>query len=148
MPEGSHSFAQVRDPAWLRERLEVRARCEGGRLVIELAQRDAGHAFPTGDLFRRLEVGAELAGRRELHHLARHFEMWPGSRGRQLASDNRVLDEPVTIDFDLLCRAGGSWWVRYQRVAQAFDGRNPEAARVESEILLSSGTFPEGVNHP
>jgi hypothetical protein len=140
----------------LRERLSATARVTGRETVIvSLQQTEAAHAYPTGDLFRRIEVGVELhdpAGRsrgRDVRYLARHFEVGPGQRGRQLVRDDRIFDEPVEVELDaaidpaLASDVEISWWVTYQRVAQAFDGRAPGAAEVESEVPLHAGTLFE-----
>lgn len=150
----SHAFAEVRDPAWLRQNLQVKAeRLDGGRLRVTLVQPAPGHGFPTGDLFRRLEIGGELrdeAGktrRREVRHLARHFEIVPGRPGRTLTHDDRVFDEPSVVEMDLSAasppRSGVvRWWVTYQRVATAGVGDDPAGAKIESEIPLHSGVIP------
>src|SRR5262249_59290492 len=76
----SHAFTESRDPAWLGDRLRVTAaRAEGGRVRVTLVQASPGHGFPTGDLFRRLEVGCELRDEdgkvvsRDVRYLARRF---------------------------------------------------------------------------
>jgi hypothetical protein len=151
MPHGSHAFAGVRDAAWLRARLRVVAElagADGDGARLTLAQTAPGHAFPTGDLFRRLEVGwverdaGGRAVRREARHLTRHFEIVPGRPGRQLVDDDRVFDEPRTLEM----RFGPSsrsveWWVTLQRVAQVGTGIDPSAAKVESEVPLYSGVL-------
>ncbi len=150
----SHAFAQVRDPAWLRANLEATAeRTEDDTLRVTLVQPNPGHDFPTGDLFRRLEVGYELrtAGgalvRREARHLARHFEIVPGLAGRHLSRDDRVTSEPNIVEMEIPPPAAAppgsriSWWVTYQRVASVGTGTNPAEASVESEVKLHSGTI-------
>lgn len=150
----SHAFAQVRDPAWLRANLEATAeRTEDGALRVTLVQPNPGHDFPTGDLFRRLEVGYELRTgsgalvRRETRHLARHFEIVPGQAGRHLSRDDRVTGEPNVVELDLpppsVAPPGSriSWWVDYQRVATVGTGTNPAEASVESEVKLHSGVM-------
>ena len=94
----SHAFASSRDPAWLADRLRATAtHTEGGRVRVTLVQASPGHGFPTGDLFRRLEVGCELrddGGKvvsRDVKYLARRFAIVPGTPGRQLVADDRVL---------------------------------------------------------
>jgi hypothetical protein len=157
MPERAgrraHGFGEVRDPEWLRGALEARASATADGVSVRLRQTMPGHAFPTGDLFRRLEVGAERRdgrGRvvaRAVRHLARRFEVLPGVRGRQLAADDRVFDEPMAVDLELPPGPVGSrlvWWVSLQRVAQAFDGQRPERATLESEVLLHRGTIEGG----
>ncbi|MFT3774642.1 MAG: multiheme c-type cytochrome [Minicystis sp.] len=155
----SHAFAEVRDPAWLKDNLQATvARAAGDRLRITLVQPAPGHAFPTGDLFRRLEIGGELrddAGRvirREARHLARHFDIIPGAPGRTLTGDDRVFDEPRIVELDLSTTSPAprsatvSWWVRYQRVATTGVGTNPAGAKIESEVELHSGTLPWQTN--
>jgi hypothetical protein len=150
----SHAFDQTRDAAWVRAGLDVRAEPSGEHGVrLVLSQPTAGHAFPTGDLFRRLEVGAELRAssgavvRRDTRHLARHFETTPGKPGRVLAYDDRVHFEPLTIELSLddgapLLSSGAiAWWVTLQRVATVGAGRDPRDAKVESEVRLHSGAL-------
>jgi hypothetical protein len=158
----SHAFAEVRDEAWLREQIEITSRLHvEGVLVVTLRQPAPGHAFPTGDLFRRLEVGAELVGARgeviarEVRYLGRHFEVRPGVRGRGLVRDDRVFDEAVEVELGLArdpsALAAGTevrWWVDYQRVAQAFDGSDPARAEIESEVSLARGTLPFDTRRP
>lgn len=153
-----HGFDGVRDPAWLREALSVSATLtEDGRVRITLEPKGIGHAFPTGDLFRRVAVGAAVVTptaretARDVRYLARHFNLVPGNPSRELVDDNRVFFEAVEIDLDprgLERAAGGAetgrsirWWVTLERVAQALEGSSPEAAVVESSMPLFSGTL-------
>jgi hypothetical protein len=158
MPEVSghrdHAFAGTRQAAWLADRLHATAeRVDGRRVRITLAQPSPGHAFPTGDLFRRLEVGCELRDARgalvsrDVKYLARRFEIVPGRPGRQLVADDRVFDEPKVVDLALDPSPGPSagvvaWWVTYQRVATVGAGTDPKNARIESEVRLHSGSIP------
>lgn len=145
----AHAFSHVRDPAWLRAQLRATAeRAADGHVRVTLVQTAPGHAFPTGDLFRRLEVGAELrdaSGRvrsRDVRHLARHFEIVSGYPERQLVGDDRVFDEPRAVDLTLESAPPGStihWWVTYQRVATVGVGRVPAEAKIESEVPLYAG---------
>lgn len=150
----SHAFGEVRDPAWLRSHLRTGvARDEDGVLYMTLTQTQAGHAFPTGDLFRRLEIGCELRDQRgrvldrRLRWLARHFEMTPGQSGRRLAQDNRVFGDPKVLEFDFSplfpVPAGArlTYWITYQRVATTGDGLRPAEALVESEVSLYRETI-------
>ena len=150
----SHAFTESRDPAWLGDRLRVTAaRAEGGRVRVTLVQTSPGHGFPTGDLFRRLEVGGEIRDergevvRRDVKHLARQFAIVPGWPGRKLVADDRVFDEPKVVELALdpppRVRGGTvSWWVTYQRVATVGMGIDPKEARIESEVRLHAGAFP------
>jgi len=151
----SHAFDEVRNEAWLRANLHVTAeRTAEDTLRITLTQPDPGHAFPTGDLFRRLEVGYELSSaggkvhRRELRHLARHFEFIPGRTGRHLSRDDRVQNEPKVVELELPTPSGApassrlAWWVTYQRVATVGKGTDPNEATLHSEVKLHSGRLP------
>lgn len=149
MPTGAHDLSNVRDPAWLRRKLAASAALDAFGVLVTLESR-AGHAFPTGDLFRRCEVGAELLdarGRvlqRDVRYLARHFELAPGQPGRRLVADDRVRGKSEVL-LDLQPTRGATsvrWWVSYQRVAHTGDGREPEAAVLESELPLHEGTLP------
>ena len=143
----SHAFAETRDPEWLRRSLEASAERDGDHLRVTLTQTTPGHAFPTGDLFRRLQVAVEARDaqgrvvRREARELARHFELVPGRLERHLRRDDRVFARPVTLDFELP-EGQGSWWVTYQRVSTAGTGRRGDEAVLDSEVRLHEGSFP------
>jgi hypothetical protein len=145
----SHAIAEVRDPEWLAAHLDVKAEIRGDRARLTLTQTAPGHAFPTGDLFRRLEVGVELhdaAGnvvRREVKHLARHWENGHGPAGRVLVADDRVFDAPSEVDLGYVpVGVSVAWWVKIQRVAQVGSGVDPASATIESEVPLHSGVMP------
>ncbi len=157
----SHDFGVVRDPEWLRDSLTATASLDlSDALEITLAQTAPGHAFPTGDLFRRLEVGAELRGPggkvllRRVRYLERHLEISRSRGTRELVDDDRVFFEPRVVELDLHPPDGAAapssvvWWVKLQRVAQTFDGRDPSAAIVESEVPLYRGTLPWKPSQP
>ena len=60
-PEGrhrSHSFSVIDDPQLLAKAVKIEAARERGGVRITLTADRVGHAFPTGDMFRRLEVRA------------------------------------------------------------------------------------------
>lgn len=150
----SHRFSSVRDPEFLRAALQIDlARVDRENLRWTLAQREPGHAFPTGDLFRRLAVGAVLldaqgaALRRETRYLTRHFEATPGRPERALVRDDRLQGAPVVVELELLPPKGAARpvalraFVAYQRVAAIGDGLTPSEAPVESEVLLFERTF-------
>ncbi len=148
----SHAF-DVREPTWLRAALDLSVEgTERGSVIVSVAQKEPAHAFPTGDLFRRVEVGAvlrspngqELARTRQ--YLARHLVLQPGRAGRVLERDDRVFDDAARVELTLVPAkapprgAMVSYWVSFQRVAQAFDGHDPSRAEIESEVLLLAGT--------
>lgn len=149
----SHSFAHVRDPAWHRKNLDVNVkRVSDGLLRVQIAQPNPGHDAPTGDLFRRYEVGYEMRTstnevlERETQYLGRQFELRSDGRGRKLTLDNRIKAEPSIVEFVVpsvvALDARVVWWVKYQRVATVGTGRDPGEAIVESEIDLHSGEIP------
>lgn len=91
-----HRFAAARDAAFVRSAVSVRARRTPGGVEVTLTPAAVGHAFPTGDLFRRVRVtvGAET------RYLARHFESRqerPGAVVKVETSDDRVLGAPRVV---------------------------------------------------
>lgn len=150
----SHAFADVRDPAFLRDHLHVTAELtDDGRIHVSLTQPEPGHAFPTGDLFRRLEVGCEILHEggsvvaKDVRYLTRHLHLLPGTTERQLVRDDRVFEGPTGVDLSPSWEPGPSpsyvsWWVSYQRVAIVGTGTRPEEAKIESEIMLHEGVLP------
>lgn len=146
-PHRSHAFGASRDPALIRSAVRVTAtRPAPHRLRLELTPTGLGHAFPTGDLFRRLEIVADVVGPDAMllgtasRYLTRHFE---GPR-RQLRADDRVglaAASPSIIELDLGAAAEHrpiAWRVAYQRVAhpRSVDERD---ALVDGEIEIAQG---------
>lgn len=148
----SHTFANVRDPAWLRKNLDTSVEREGEILRVKLVRPNPGHDAPTGDLFRRYEVGYELRNEkgevlhRDTRYLARHFTVFPGRPGRKLTRDNRMTSEPTFVELELPREAPTTaritWWVSFQRVATVGTGFEPAEAVIESEIKIHSGEIP------
>lgn len=148
----SHRFDGSRSPAAAALALGVAATRRGPDTVdITLTPGAAGHAFPTGDLFRRLEVRVEpLAPGRaippQIRHLGRRFadgQELPGFVVRREIADDRITDRPVTLHFTLpdaapdACEDPSGLWiayrVSYQRVADAHGGT------IEGELVLAEG---------
>jgi len=146
-PHRDHRFAASRDVDALRRAVVVSARVlEGDAVEVSLRPGLVGHAFPTGDLFRRLVVGVELLnaeGEREdfaMQTLGRTFEL-RGARQTQL-TDTRpgAPGQPEAhLRFPL---AGASAsrirvWVDYQRVqgarGEAFEV--DESTRVFEDVI-------------
>jgi len=81
-PHRSHSFAVISDPEMIRSAATATAERSGAKGIrVTIAPKGAGHSFPTGDMFRRLEVravaidpksGKELA-KSDAVHLGRTF---------------------------------------------------------------------------
>jgi hypothetical protein len=142
----AHGFVASRSPEVVRSAVDVRVERRGDLVRIELHPRVSGHAFPTGDLFRRVEIAIEALGpdrlvlAREQRYLARHFELSPGAVGRRLAHDDRVHDEPRVVAFSMPEHATRelAFRVAYQRVAHPLDAGS-EHALVEGEIVLAEG---------
>jgi len=149
----SHAFAEARDPARLRAALVVRAERTGAsRVTLTLTSERVGHAYPTGDLFRRLVVEADALGpdfsvvASTRQNLARHFIDVPSALERNgervVAGDDRVLPGVASrIELELGPGARGlpvAWRVRYERVLH-LNPRHEDDARVESSLVLASG---------
>lgn len=145
-----HALASTRDPAALRRALEVTARREGDDLIVRIEPREVGHAFPTGDLFRRLAVHAErvVGGERVAatsRHLARHFAPWRREDGTLDPAfgwpvpDDRILG-PTTIRLALGAAAGGElrWWIDLERV-DARDDHSPGRSTIASQVRIAEG---------
>ncbi|MBK6514187.1 MAG: hypothetical protein IPG04_08715 [Polyangiaceae bacterium] len=147
----SHRFAASRNPDFLRGAALITATRKGVGLVeVTLTPKDPGHAFPTGDLFRRIEVHAEVEGpdrmslASSVRYLARHWGFKPGHVERLLVSDDRVANEPRTVELELGEQAAGReivWRVAYQRVAHP-KGIDEADAEIEGEVVLAAGRLP------
>lgn len=148
----SHAFASSRSPEGHRKALSISADRIGNTIEMKLGAGEVGHAFPTGDLFRRLTVTAEIIGpdrallASQTRYLARHFrpELLPsGRKVRVTDADDRPGapaqgGEPVKVRFDFgPALAGQPAVVRvvYQRVAHALGGFEKDAL-IESEAVL------------
>jgi len=143
-----HAFAASRDPALLRRALAVRAQRRDESVHIELAPAWVGHAVPTGDLFRRLVVEAEVADAQwqVLAHatrpLGRRFAA--GGGARVPVTDDRVgAHGPTTTQVvlelgDAARDRSIRWRVRYERVA--FGGE--DGAEVWNSVTIAGGELP------
>lgn len=151
----SHAFAASRDEAIVRSSVSISAARDGeGRVRIRLEARGVGHAFPTGDLFRRIEVFAEAVGE-DLQslgtrsvYLARHFTWGEGRDGKRvkvLRADDRLVpgSAPTDVVLDLGDAGAGhpiAWRVAYQRVDEP-DEVDEAHAVLDGEIVLGGGTL-------
>lgn len=152
-----HELASTRDPAAMRRALEVRASREVGGLRLDLRTHEVGHAFPTGDLFRRLAVHATLVepgGRtiaHEVRYLARHFvtRRHPDGRLRHAGTQAIVDDRPLgaaSLRLDVEAGEAGAdsdlvWWIDLERVDQR-DHDHPERSSIAGTIRLAEGRLP------
>jgi hypothetical protein len=147
-----HSLASTRDPDALRRALAVTATRDGNDLIVTLEPRDIGHAYPTGDLFRRLALHAELhqGGERiaaTTRHLARHFVARRRENGTLDPAfawpepDDR-LRGPTTLRLTLDPNARGElrWWIDLERV-DARDEHHPERSTIASTVRIADGSL-------
>ncbi len=149
----SHAFSASRDPEALRRAVRVEAARVGPATVrITLHPAGLGHAFPTGDLFRRVEVLAQAVGpetqlvSEAARYAARHFEN--RRRGftsaRVLTLDDRIDSKSDSI-FDLTLGPEAAafpivYRVTYQRVENSRSVDDRDAA-VDGETVLAEGAL-------
>lgn len=152
MPRGErgrsgHVFAASRSPATLARALDVTAsRDAAGRAVFVLTARDVGHAYPTGDLFRRLLLRVKTARGTIEQPLERTFRAArepDGTTVRFEATDTRLAPSR-RVEIPLAGAAGAagdaSWQVLYQRltgVAQT----PPFGVMIEDEVVVAHGAL-------
>lgn len=149
----SHAFVGAYDHEMLARSLIVTASRAGDRVTLSLRPGEVGHAVPTGDLLRRLEVrvdAIEPDGRER--NLGRRFlgrRFGPiqqhGLSLRGELEDTRVGPDGVTLEFavpepqrELPLR----WTITHQRVADA--SSDPGRAHVEGQLEVASGIL-EGI---
>lgn len=145
----SHAFTTATDVAMLRRALLVKAaRRDGDHVELDLEPGDVGHAFPTGDLFRRLLVVAEVTAEdyrivaRDERTLGRHFRFEPsasagGAKVQREIGDDRI-DRPRRVALDLGEPAKGhtiTWRIEYQRV----ESMRGDHATVADTIVVAKG---------
>ena len=150
----SHAFPASRDPALVRSAVRVSAARRGeGAEEIRLAPSGVGHSFPTGDLFRRIEVRAEAVGvesqvvAEDLRYLARRFGRAMGTDGhaiKVMLADTRVPaagEQVVTLSLGPSARGLPiAWRVAYQRVEHPIEDEN-DAAVVGGEVEIAAGVL-------
>jgi hypothetical protein len=152
VPHKSHAFAGGHDTELVRSAVSVTAERSREGARITLTPRQVGHAFPTGDLFRRVEVSAEAVGSEwqvvasKSRYLARHWQRLPSPFGvvlRGVVRDDRPLDAAVVVELELGPSAAQlpiNWRVAYQRVEHPRSEREQDS-RVEGEIEIASGAL-------
>ncbi len=96
-----HRFSASRDEAFVRSAVTIRAtRRSETTIEVVLTPARVGHAFPTGDLFRRVRVSAGGANRFLARHFASRQEL-PGVIVRSEIGDDRVLDGDRIVVMDV-----------------------------------------------
>lgn len=144
----SHRFTTSRDVASVRKAVHIEAeRIDATHVRVRLTPNELGHAFPTGDLFRRVEIAAWPASRpgdRSIRYLARHFGAEAVGMGRKLLADDRVTGAGAEIVLEIASvtvREELRWSVVYQRVSHP-NGIDERAASLEGSLELASGALP------
>ena len=153
----SHAFPGGHDAEFVKSGLRVRAeRSAGNGVRLILSTERVGHAFPTGDLFRRLELSAEAIGgddqvvARARRYLSRHWsEKQLLTRVvRQVTRDDRPTQTPLTVELELLRDDAATvaslplaWRVAYQRVEHPRSEAEDDGV-LDGEIEIASGTLP------
>lgn len=147
-----HRFVASRDPALLRRALRVRADRRATAVHLSLEPGWVGHAVPTGDLFRRLWVEAEVADddwqvlAQDARALGRRFAS--GGGARVPVADDRVGargEAPTEVVLELGEAARERpirWRVQYQRVA--FAAGDGETTKIWDSVTIADGLLPAG----
>ena len=155
----SHAFLGGHDRDFVKGALRVRAERPAANRVAFVLQTDrVGHAFPTGDLFRRLEISAEAIGNdyqavgATRRYLSRHWsEKQQLARVvREVKRDDRATHTPLEIELELQLAPTESAWVAslplafrvaYQRVQHPRSEADEDSV-LDGEIEIASGTLP------
>jgi len=150
-PHKSHLFAGGHDAELVQSALVAGAEPTEQGVRITLTPGRTGHAFPTGDLFRRLQVSAEAVGGEQQviasasRILARHWKRQPGPFGlplRTAVSDDRLRDAPLVVELELGAPAAQrlDWRVDYQRVDHP-RSEDEHDVSIDENIEIASGTL-------
>jgi Cytochrome c554 and c-prime len=148
----SHAFPGGHDADFVKAALNVHAeRCGDDRVCLVLSTEHVGHAFPTGDLFRRLEISAEAIGNdyqvvgSARRYLSRHWseERKLSTVVRRVTHDDRPSDAPLRLELELkgpVAALPFAWRVAYQRVDHPRSEAEQDSV-VDGEIEIASGTL-------
>ena len=154
-PHKSHAFPAHGDAALLRSAVQASAaRSTAQAVTVTLSVARVGHAFPTGDMFRRLEVRAiilgpdgEPTGRSTSVLLERKFQVTVTKQGteRVQVADTRLPSsgaprEALLLFAEDIERRSVRWEVAYQRMSSAMAklfGVDPAA----DEVIVATGTL-------
>jgi hypothetical protein len=146
----SHRFDVSRNPAFLRGALATVVKRTSIGVDVLLSPRDVGHAFPTGDMFRRVIVRAEVLGLENEVVVVRErvfgrtFTLGPTTK--ETARDTRLVGETrAHFAFGSLRPARVRVRVLYQRLISAALVVGAHASRdadaVEDTIVLADETL-------
>jgi hypothetical protein len=140
----SHRFTASRDATLLSAALDVRAsRDDDGRALFVLASRGVGHAFPTGDLFRRLVLRVKTPRGVIEHPFGRTFRASRDASGAivRFESSDARLSPSQRVALPIPGAPGDlAWEIAYQRVTGVAQSP-PGGTDVEDEIILARGTL-------
>ncbi len=127
----------------LRSAARISAERSGAVVRVRFTPDRVGHAFPTGDLFRRLHVVVEnAAGERSETFLDRKTKEAPID-DPNARDDRPFMHGPSPAVVELAAPAGAlAWRVVYERVEHPV-GSEPDAAALEGAIEVASGTLAE-----
>lgn len=153
----SHAFASTREASAHTRALEIAATRSSpteARLSISLVPRTLGHAYPTGDLFRRVAITAEIVdddfrvratttrylGRTFLLDRDRHGEAIRGERAdTRLGVRAGETSAEIALDLGAIARDRPIHWrVELERVLHVNDGDEANAV-VHDRLLLGRG---------
>jgi hypothetical protein len=157
----AHDFSVLSRPELIRSAVQVSAeRWNASSIEVTLRPGNIGHAFPTGDLFRRLELRAciDQPGREVCAppaHLGRQYRVQTTPQGtlRIPIADTRVAapgtapPSTVRLPFDInISKLPVRWSVVYQR---ADDGMAKLFGldQKTDEITVASGRLTPSSNH-
>lgn len=152
----SHAFRVVGDAALLRSAVKASAaRSTPQAVTVTLEAGKVGHAFPTGDMFRRLEVRADVldgdgkvTGRARSVVLERKFAVTAGDKGieRVQTGDTRVPASGAPREALLLFAEDVEhrtvrWEVAYQRMGKTMAATFGVDLSAD-ETIVATGTLP------
>lgn len=161
-PHRSHRFAVLGDAAMIQSAAKVSASRSSGRMIeVTVAAGAVGHSFPTGDMFRRLEVRAEavdeannVVARAEPVFLGRTFIDRPRDNDaapafhRTEGSDTRVpppgAGPPRVAGLSFSKPVGDArvrWRVLYQRMGSAMAASFGVNQAID-EVVVAEGVLP------
>lgn len=146
----SHRFSASRDADLVRSAIRIEEKLEGTTLVLTLSADRVGHAFPTGDLLRRLRLELDVHDGRGaiVEHFERIFTKRIGVKAKPhqvprkiLAGDDRIhaATGPVVVRFEPRLRdvaASVHYTLRYERIGDP-NGGVGGLAFVEGSVLLA-----------
>ncbi len=158
----SHDFSVISNPELIKSAVSVTAaRGQDTELLVELEGARVGHAFPTGDMFRRLELRAEALDAEgnvvmtaKPVHLARRFGDVSGAAEHPVPTTRRVevadtrVPPPGRGTRKAVLRFAGStsrlsvrWVVAYQRMDHAM-AASFSVDQARDEIVVARGLIP------